>query len=103
MLLQWILHDWGDEDCVKILKNCRKAIAEREGKVIIVEVILKPEGNEVFDDTGLVLDLVMIAHSSGGKERTEIEWKKLLEKGGFPRYNIIKIPALTSIIEAYPQ
>ncbi|KAF2283207.1 hypothetical protein GH714_043539 [Hevea brasiliensis] len=80
-----------------------KAIPEKTGKVIIVDVVLKPEGDDLFDDTGLVFDLLMIAHSSGGKERTELEWKKLLEEGGFPRYNIIKIPALTSIIEAYPQ
>ncbi|KDP24163.1 hypothetical protein JCGZ_25820 [Jatropha curcas] len=103
VIMKWIMHDWGDDDCVKILKNCRKAIPEKKGKVIIVDIVLKPEGNDLFDDTGLVFDLLMIAHSSGGKERTEAEWKILLEEGGFPRYNIIKIPALTSIIEAFPQ
>ncbi|GMN57131.1 hypothetical protein TIFTF001_026237 [Ficus carica] len=99
----WIMHDWSDEDCVKILKNCRKAIPETGGKVIIVDIVLEPEGNGLFDDTGLVLDLVMVAHTSAGKERTENEWKKILKEGGFPRYKVIKIPALTSIIEAYPQ
>ena len=101
--MQWIMHDWNDESCVKILKNCRKAIPEETGKVIIVDVVLQPEGNGLFDDTSLVFDLLMIAHSSGGKERTELEWKKVLEEGGFPRYNIIKISALPSIIEAYPK
>lgn len=97
------MHDWSDEDCVKILKNCRKAIPETGGKVIIVDIVLEPEGNGLFDDTGLVLDLVMVAHTSAGKERTENEWKKILKEGGFPRYKVIKIPAITSIIEAYPQ
>ena len=96
------MHDWSDESCVKILKNCRKAILEETGKVIIVDVVLEPEGNDLFDDTSLVFDLVMIAHTSG-KERTELEWKKVLEEAGFPLYNIIKIPALQSIIEAYPK
>jgi hypothetical protein len=50
----------------------------------------------------MVMDLVMFAMTTGGKERTEQEWKKLLEEGGFSRYKIIKIPALESIIEAYP-
>lgn len=99
---QWILHDWNDEDCVKILKNCRKAIPEKTGKLIIAEVVLQPDGEGLFDNTGLAFDLLMIAHSSGGKERTEPEWKKLLVDGGFPRYKIIKIPSLLSIIEAYP-
>ncbi|KAK1325042.1 Tabersonine 16-O-methyltransferase [Acorus calamus] len=26
VMLKWILHDWGDEDCVKILKRCKEAI-----------------------------------------------------------------------------
>jgi hypothetical protein len=97
------MHDWSDEICVKILKNCRKAIPEESGKVIIVDVVLQPDGNGLFDDTGLVFDLLMLAHTSDEKERTELEWKKVLEGGGFPRYNIIKIPALPSIIEVYPK
>lgn len=24
VIMKWILHDWGDEDCVKILRNCHK-------------------------------------------------------------------------------
>ncbi|XP_039054630.1 xanthohumol 4-O-methyltransferase-like [Hibiscus syriacus] len=102
VIMKWILHDWGDEDCIQILKNCRKAIPRGKGKVIIVEVVLKPDGNGLYDDLGFVLDLVMIAHTRCGKERTEVEWKRILEQGGFSRYNIIDIPALTSIIEAYP-
>ncbi|CAK9151356.1 unnamed protein product [Ilex paraguariensis] len=103
VFMKWILHDWSDEHCVKILKNCRKAIPEKTGKVIIIDVVLNPEGDGLFDNTGLVFDLVMIAHTSGRKERTEPEWKRLLEDGGFLRYKIIKIPALPSIIEAYPE
>lgn len=96
------MHDWGDEDCVKILKNCRKAIPEKTGKIFIVDLVLKPDGNGVFDSIGMLFDLLMIAHSSGGMERTETEWKNLLEKGGFPRCKITELPALYSIIEAYP-
>ncbi|XP_050206521.1 xanthohumol 4-O-methyltransferase-like [Mercurialis annua] len=102
VIMKYILHDWNDEDCVKLLKNCRKAIPEKTGKVMIVDIVLKPEGDGLFDDTGLVFDLLMIAHTEGA-ERTEVEWKKLLEEAGFPRYKIINIPAMTSIIEAYPQ
>ncbi|KAJ0052248.1 hypothetical protein Pint_02210 [Pistacia integerrima] len=103
ILLKWIMHNWGDEACVKILKNCREAIPEKTGKVVIVDMVLKPDGNELFGETGLAFDLVMMVNTEGGKERTELEWKEILEKGGFPHYKIIKIPALQSIIEAYPQ
>ncbi|KAB2614330.1 (R-S)-reticuline 7-O-methyltransferase-like [Pyrus ussuriensis x Pyrus communis] len=76
-----------DSDCIKILKNCRKAIPEKSGKIIIVDIVLEPNGEGILDDTRLVFDLLMIAHTP---------------EGGFPRHKVIKIPALASIVEAYP-
>nr|XP_048327676.1 (R,S)-reticuline 7-O-methyltransferase-like [Ziziphus jujuba var. spinosa] len=87
----------------QILRNCRKAIGEKNGKVIILDIFVKSECNEIFDEMGMVIDLLMLAHTSGGKERTEKEWKKILNEGGFTRYKIIKIQAILSIIEAYPE
>ncbi|KAK1568086.1 hypothetical protein Q3G72_020408 [Acer saccharum] len=101
VFMKWVLHDWGDEDCVKILKNCRKAIPGKDGKLVLVEIVVEEDGNKTFGDMDLVYDLLMFVLLNG-KERTEQEWKKLLEEGGFPRYNIINIPAFPSIIEAYP-
>lgn len=96
------MHCWNDEDCIKILKNCKEAIAERKkGKIIIIDAVLSPEGNDLFDDIGVRFDLLMLA-TINTKERTEAQWKTLLEKAGFPSFRIIKIPALVSIIEAYP-
>ncbi|KAE8075889.1 hypothetical protein FH972_014572 [Carpinus fangiana] len=102
IFMMWVLHDWSDENCIKILKNCRKAIQQRSGKVIIVDIILEKDRNDLFDETRLAFDLLMMAHTTGGNERTELEWKKQLKEAGFGRYKIIKIPALQSIIEAYP-
>ncbi|KAH9725312.1 Flavone 3'-O-methyltransferase 1 [Citrus sinensis] len=39
ILIKWILHDWSDEHCLKLLKNCHKSIPEG-GKVIVVESVL---------------------------------------------------------------
>ncbi|EOX99375.1 hypothetical protein QUC31_014679 [Theobroma cacao] len=103
VIMKWILHDWSSEDCIKILRNCRDAIPSETGKVILVECVLQPDGSGLFDDVSLILDLVMLAHSSGGKQRTELEWKKLLNEAGFPRYKVLNIPALPCIIEAYPK
>jgi hypothetical protein len=40
--LQWIFHDWQDEECVKILCQCKKAIPSRDagGKVIIIDTVV---------------------------------------------------------------
>ncbi|KAJ6693316.1 hypothetical protein OIU85_004117 [Salix viminalis] len=98
------MHGWTDEACVKILRNCKKSIPQKTGKLIIVDIVLQTDYHrDPLDDVRMAMDLVMLVVASGGKERTEQEWKKLLEEGGFPRYKIIKIPALESIIEAYPE
>jgi hypothetical protein len=99
MWVQWVLHNWSDEDCMKILKICRKAIPKKGGTVIIVDVVLEKESNDLFDETRMAFDLLMMAYTTSGKERTEFEWKKLLEEAGFGRYKIFKnIPAVPSII-----
>ncbi|KAI3515399.1 hypothetical protein L1887_14294 [Cichorium endivia] len=103
IFMKWVLHDWSDDDCIKILKNCLKAIPKDTGKLIIAEVVQHPlEDDDPFDDTRLTYDLVMFSHFCDGRERTEFEWKKLLGEAGFSHYNIFKIPALQSIIVAIP-
>ncbi|KAI3505379.1 hypothetical protein L1887_27492 [Cichorium endivia] len=102
IFLKWILHNWSDEDCVKILKNCRKALPKETGKVIIVEIVHNLLEDDPFNYTRVAFDLVMFAHFPSGRERSENDWKKLLSECGFFRYNIIKMPALMSIIEAFP-
>ncbi|KAI3867635.1 hypothetical protein MKW98_006012 [Papaver atlanticum] len=103
-IMKSLLHDWTDEDYTKILKNCYNAITNKKsGKVIIVGIVLRAEGSGLFDKTGLILHMVMMAHTSGGKERTEVEWKMLLNNAGFPRCNIFQTPACPFIIEAFPE
>ncbi|KAG9143467.1 hypothetical protein Leryth_016467 [Lithospermum erythrorhizon] len=101
-----ILLERADEDCTKILKNCRNAINKETGKVIIIGKILKEdeEGNEGhFGNIDVIQDLTMMVHTVGGKQRTENEWKKILKEAGFSRYNVIELNYLYSLIEAYPK
>ncbi|GMJ01253.1 caffeate O-methyltransferase 1, O-methyltransferase 1, O-methyltransferase 3 [Hibiscus trionum] len=102
VFLKWILHNWSDEKCVEILKNCRKALVEEKGKLIIVEAVLRLKSESLFDLEAQRYDLKMLVLSPSGKERNEDEWKKLLKRGGFSRYTIIEIPSFLSIIEAFP-
>ncbi|XP_059436730.1 flavonoid 6-O-methyltransferase 4-like [Corylus avellana] len=101
--LMWILYDWGDKECVQILKKCREAISEGKGKVIIVEAVIEAEGKmDELSDARLALDMAMMAHTNAGKERTLKECKFLLEKAGFTRYTVKSIHAVQSVIEAFP-
>jgi hypothetical protein len=99
---QCILHDWGDKECIQILKKCRGAILEEKGKVIIVDAVIEEAKMDELSDARLALDMAMMAHTNAGKERTLKEWEFLLEKAGFTRYTVKSIHAVQSVIEAFP-
>ncbi|KAL1106383.1 hypothetical protein V6Z11_D04G200000 [Gossypium hirsutum] len=101
--LVWILHDWDDEECIKILKKCREAIPEDKGKVIIVEAALEEDKeDDELGFVGLMLDMAMMAHTDKGKERTLKEWSYVLRQSGFTRFTVNPICAVQSVIEGYP-
>ncbi|XP_057495694.1 xanthohumol 4-O-methyltransferase-like [Actinidia eriantha] len=43
LMLEHFMHNWKDKDYIRILKNCRKPIPEKTGKVVILDVVLPPE------------------------------------------------------------
>ncbi|MBA0684144.1 hypothetical protein Goari_025745, partial [Gossypium aridum] len=79
----WILHDWSDDHCLKLLKNCYNAIP-KDGKVIVVEAVVPvvPEANAYLRSI-TQLDVLMMAQNPGGKERTKSEFEALATKAGF--------------------
>ncbi|KAL2336286.1 hypothetical protein Fmac_010732 [Flemingia macrophylla] len=81
--MQWILHDWSDEHCLKLLKNCHKAIPS-DGKVIVVDSVLPvlPE-TTTSCKSGFQSDLWMMTQNPGGKERTQNEFMELALGSGF--------------------
>ncbi|KAF5464584.1 hypothetical protein F2P56_014653 [Juglans regia] len=83
IFMKGILHDWGDEQCLKLLKNCYTAIPN-DGKVIVVEIFL-PMMPEVstYMKRNSQLDVLMMAQHPGGKERTRQEFEALATKAGF--------------------
>ncbi|KAJ1704161.1 hypothetical protein LUZ63_003940 [Rhynchospora breviuscula] len=98
ILLMRVLHNWSDEHCVKILKNCYNALPN-EGKVIIVDTILpvNPEPTTRSKDT-FIKDVAMLINF-GSKERTKIEFEKLAKEAGFTRVEAQYIYGDASIIE----
>ncbi|KAF3773850.1 hypothetical protein EJ110_NYTH54128 [Nymphaea thermarum] len=96
-----VMHDWGDEDCVKILKRCKEAIPKPGGKVIVVEIVRKKWPHQVFNELQLVLDLLMMVMHNG-KERNEEEWKQLFIDAGFSSYKIVTSVGIYSLIEVFP-
>nr|KYP64756.1 Isoflavone-7-O-methyltransferase 9 [Cajanus cajan] len=103
VLLKWILHNWSDKDCVKILKNCKEAISTngKKGKVIIIDVVIN-ENQDQHEVTELKLLMDVNMACVNGKERSEEEWMKLFKEAGFQGHKISLLTGYLSLIEIYP-
>jgi hypothetical protein len=77
-LLSRILHDWDDDDCIRILTACRKAAAPGSRLLVIERVIGLPDARSLAGDW----DLHMLVNT-GGQERTLEEYVALLHRTGF--------------------
>lgn len=93
-LMRHIIHDWDEEKCLTILRNCHRVMSAT-GKVLVIESVIPP-GNEPFG--GKLLDLVMLL-IPGGKERTAAEYRTLFEQAGFEVTRIIPTTSEISIVE----
>lgn len=77
-LLANVLHDWDNARSVEILRNCRRAMA-RTGRVLIVERLIPEDGSDPVPT--LLSDINMLV-LTGGQERTNAEYGRLLEAAG---------------------
>ncbi|GMN61820.1 hypothetical protein TIFTF001_030908 [Ficus carica] len=72
-----------DEDCLKLLKNCYKAIPDK-GKVVVVEAILPDMPDTTSPVKGTFQsDVIMMTQNPGGKERNQQEFLALATGAGF--------------------
>jgi len=94
-LLCGVIHDWDEPRAVRILKNCRRAMAAK-GRVLIVDMVVPDTDAMSFSK---LLDLNMLA-MTGGRERTKGEFHALLDAADYKLTRIIPTMAPQSIIEA---
>lgn len=97
-IMKHVIHNWDDEHCVKLLRNCHTNM-QGQGRVISIDTILPPMG-ETGNTPAKMLDLNMLVFIRG-KERKLEQWKSLYDLAGF---KISQITPLndnlgTSIIE----
>ncbi|KAI3806147.1 hypothetical protein L1987_22040 [Smallanthus sonchifolius] len=93
IFMKWILHDWGDNYCIKLLKNCWAALPEC-GKVVVVESILPNDESDVScndeaSKTAIGGDMIMLIANPGGKERSAKEYNVLAKEAGFTSMEIV--------------
>jgi hypothetical protein len=94
-MLKRILHDWDDDHCVRLLQNCRRAMAD-EGRILVIDTVV-PQGND--PDPSKLSDLAMMIVFDG-KERTEDELSELFSAAGLKLSRVFAPPGSLSIVEA---
>jgi hypothetical protein len=96
-IMKWIIHDWDDERSTTILQHCRNGIT-RDGRLLIVDVVIPLTNEPHF---GKFIDLNMLV-MTGGKERTEAEFAKLMSDSGFRLTRVVATESPFSVIEGVP-
>jgi hypothetical protein len=94
-LLSHIIHDWTEEQCLTILGHCRR-VMKPTTRVLIIEMVL-PAGNQPHP--GKMLDMMMLV-GPGGQERTEPEYRALLNNAGLRLTKVVPTDSAVSVVEA---
>ena len=74
-----ILHNWADPVCRTILKHLRDAMVPGYSRLIVANMVMADE-NVPLRHSGLDIAMLFL-HS--GSQRSEVEWRHLLEGSGF--------------------
>ncbi|KAF9697583.1 hypothetical protein EKO04_004422 [Ascochyta lentis] len=76
--MKFILHDWSDELCLKLLKNVTAGMKKGYSTLIVEDFILPVRGAALLP---AMWDMQMMALLSA-MERTERQWRSLFERAG---------------------
>jgi SAM-dependent methyltransferase len=95
VVLARVLHDWDDSRAIRLLSHARAALRPA-GRLIILEMVLDEES-----PAGGLCDLHLLA-VTGGQERTQRQFERLLSKAGLKLERIERTPALPQMLRAVP-
>ncbi|MFJ8332143.1 methyltransferase [Streptomyces sp. NPDC094437] len=94
-LLKFVLHDWDDDSCVRILRNCRAALRPG-GRVLVMELLVDQVGAPGLEP---LMDLNMMTLSTG-RERSLEEFTSLFTQAGLTLHTTTPSASLVSVLEA---
>ncbi|WP_143264439.1 methyltransferase [Amycolatopsis kentuckyensis] len=94
-LLKHIIHDWNDEQCVRILRNCRRALSPG-GRIIVLDTVIPPRNEPHL---GKLFD-IMVMSILPGRERTEEQFRALLAEAGLELTRVVDTGFAVSVVEA---
>jgi hypothetical protein len=94
-ILKVVLHDWKDDDCVRILKNCRDAMVDG-GRVLVIERLIGAPNEPSLTHFA---DMFMMT-LTGGIERSESEFEELFARSGLELVRTTATSTDINVLEA---
>jgi SAM-dependent methyltransferase len=96
-ILKSIIHDWDDQQSVKILCNCARALRPK-GRIVLIEWVVPEHGKP---GAAALSDLNMLVLLPG-RERTASQFEELFRASGLRLDRITGIASSMQVIEASP-
>ena len=102
-LIKHVIHDWDDEKALAILASCRRAMGPNS-RLLIAEGVYPPRIDTSLASRGAAANDVNMLVATGGRQRSEQEFRSLYEAAGFALTRIVPTasPAV-SLIEGVPR
>ena len=101
-ILKWILHDWNDESCRRLLAACRAALPDH-GRLLVVEQLLpKDAADSGRLHPAIAMDLIMLVNFADARERHLSEYENLLGGAGLWVHEVVPLPSGFSILDCRP-
>jgi C-methyltransferase len=97
-VVKGVLHDFNDEQCVRILSNCRRAVSA-DGCLVIANQDLPPSLDAPHPNRTMDIQMMILL---GGRERSAREWSELLRRSGWRIGKRIDTDAGFTLTEGQP-
>ena len=94
-VLKNVIHDWPDDDAVRILRKVRAAAAP-DARVLLIEFVI-PDHDRNFHGKWVDIEMLVVANA---RERTAAEYDRLFTQTGFRLTQVVDTVGPISIVEA---
>jgi ubiquinone/menaquinone biosynthesis C-methylase UbiE len=98
-MFKHVIHDWNDEQAAAILRSCHRA-AKPGAKLLIVEGVYPVRIDQSEASKGVTGNDVNMLVCTGGRERSDSEFRALFEAAGFKFSRIVPTQSRVSVVEA---
>jgi hypothetical protein len=97
-VLKHVIHDWNDKRAAEILRVCRRAMGA-QAKLLLAEGLYPPRIDQSDESRGAAANDVNMLVCTGGRQRSEAEFRALYDAAGFRLTRIVPTQMPVKLIE----